>query len=85
MKTSYGRRPTASGARFSKMGQVAGKGSIPPSSRGVRPTTGSIADTTGARPMTAVRGAGFSSQSRGRAKKLSVACNFNTVTINCFK
>lgn len=66
VKTSYGRRPTASGARFSKAGAIGPKGSIPPSSRGFRPTTGAVvSDQSGARPMTAVRGAGFSSQGRG--------------------
>jgi intraflagellar transport protein 88 len=59
VRTSHGRRPPPTAARLGTM--AAGRRGlvVPPSSMGVRPITG--AQDGGARPMTAVRAAGYTS------------------------
>ncbi|KXJ23694.1 intraflagellar transport protein 88 homolog [Exaiptasia diaphana] len=57
LKTSHGQRP---GVKTGKLSTAAARGKVPGSSMG-RPTTGIAADTTQARPMTAVRSVGYSS------------------------
>ncbi|CAH1799275.1 unnamed protein product [Owenia fusiformis] len=56
VRTSHGRRPPPTAARMGTMG----KGRMPPSSMGARPITGAQVGQDGqARPMTAVKGAGY--------------------------
>eukprot|EP00795_Rhopilema_esculentum_P017362 gene17362-8954_t len=70
LKTSYGNRPVpgtaarGGGTLGTAMGR--GRGGVPGSSMGGRPVTGLAADGSQARPMTAVRAAGYSSAG-GRA------------------
>ncbi|XP_065057335.1 intraflagellar transport protein 88 homolog isoform X2 [Rhopilema esculentum] len=65
LKTSYGNRPVpgtaarGGGTLGTAMGR--GRGGVPGSSMGGRPVTGLAADGSQARPMTAVRAAGYSS------------------------
>lgn len=73
IKSSYGKRPGLGtsagrppGTGFQRMGTSAGRGKVPGSSMGGRPMTGIAADTSQARPMTAVRAAGYSTAG-GRA------------------
>jgi len=59
VRTSHGRRPPPTAARLATGSKRA---VVPPSSMGARPITGAADPSAGAaRPMTAVRGAGYSS------------------------
>ncbi|CAB3979099.1 intraflagellar transport 88 homolog [Paramuricea clavata] len=61
VKTSHGQRPgVKTGAAGMRIGTASGNRGFPGSSMG-RPTTGFALDANQARPMTAVRGAGYSS------------------------
>ena len=70
LKTSYGRRaticgrPSAAQPQAQRPGSAARRASMPESSGGLRPLTG-LADGGQARPMTAVRAAGYTSAQRG--------------------
>jgi len=68
LKSSYGKRPgpgTSAGrppmTGALRLGTAMGRGVVPGSSMGGRPMTGVAADPAKARPMTAVRAAGYSS------------------------
>jgi len=59
VRTSHGRRPPPTAARLATGSKRA---VVPPSSMGARPITGAADPAAGAaRPMTAVRGAGYTS------------------------
>lgn len=60
VQTSYGRRPPPTAARLGTMAGGRNKNVVPPSSMGIRPITGAVQDGK-ARPMTAVRAAGYTS------------------------
>ena len=70
--TSHGRRPPPTAARLAT--GAPGRGVVaPPSSYGARPITGAVQDGA-ARPMTAVRAAGYTSSGH-RGKSICVVSN----------